>query len=169
MGFPGGSDDKASACNAETWVQSLGQEYTLEKEMATTSVFLPGKFLGLRSLVGCNPRGHKESDTNEWLHFLSFQYLCVCVCACVCVCVCVCVRQSTHTHACPRPTLCHHMNCSPPGSFVPGILWARILEQVAISLTPGDLLNPGIETVSLKLSALVGRFFTTETPGSPYA
>ena len=65
MGFPGGSDDKASACNAETWVQSLGQEYTLEKEMATTSVFLPGKFLGLRSLVGCNPRGHKESDTNE--------------------------------------------------------------------------------------------------------
>ena len=27
----------------DTWVQSLGQEHPLEKEMATTSVFLPGK------------------------------------------------------------------------------------------------------------------------------
>ena len=26
MGFPGGSDSKESACNAETWVQSLGRE-----------------------------------------------------------------------------------------------------------------------------------------------
>ena len=27
----------------ETWVRSLGREDPLEKEMATTSVFLPGK------------------------------------------------------------------------------------------------------------------------------
>ena len=27
----------------DTWIQSLGQEHPLEKEMATTSVFLPGK------------------------------------------------------------------------------------------------------------------------------
>ena len=33
--FPGGSDGKASACNRETWVQSLGWEDLLEKEMAT--------------------------------------------------------------------------------------------------------------------------------------
>ena len=26
IGFPGGSDGKESACNAETWVQSLGGE-----------------------------------------------------------------------------------------------------------------------------------------------
>ena len=29
-------------------------------------------------------------------------------------------------------TLCHPMNCSPPGSSVQGILQARILEQVAV-------------------------------------
>ena len=28
-------------------------------------VFLPGKFHGQRSLVGCSPRGHKESDMTE--------------------------------------------------------------------------------------------------------
>ena len=39
-----GSADKESACNAqEMWVQSLGQEDPLEKEMQPTSVFLPVK------------------------------------------------------------------------------------------------------------------------------
>ena len=36
-GFPGGSDSKVSACNAETWIQSLGWEDPLEKKMATHS------------------------------------------------------------------------------------------------------------------------------------
>ena len=30
-------------------------------------VFLPGESHGQRSLVGCSPWGHKESDTTEWL------------------------------------------------------------------------------------------------------
>ena len=30
---------------------------------------LPGKSHGWRSLGGCSPWGHKESDTTEWLHF----------------------------------------------------------------------------------------------------
>ena len=34
-----------------------------------TPVFLPGKFRGQRSLVGYSPRGHKESDMTERLHF----------------------------------------------------------------------------------------------------
>ena len=34
-----------------------------------TSVLLPGKSHGQRSLVGCSPRGHKESDRTERLHF----------------------------------------------------------------------------------------------------
>ena len=34
-----------------------------------TPVFLPGKSHGRRSLVGYSPRGHKESDTTERLHF----------------------------------------------------------------------------------------------------
>ena len=40
-GFPGGLDGKESACNASL-VPSLGQENTLERGMAITSVFLPG-------------------------------------------------------------------------------------------------------------------------------
>ena len=34
-----------------------------------TPVLLPGKFHGQRSLVGCSPWGHYESDTTERLHF----------------------------------------------------------------------------------------------------
>ena len=51
----------------ETWVQSLGWEDLLEKEMATAPVFLPGKSHGWRSLVGYSPWGRKESDTTERL------------------------------------------------------------------------------------------------------
>ena len=53
----------------ETWVQSLGWEDTLEEGMATTPVSLPGESHGQRSLLGCSPRGRKESDTTERLHF----------------------------------------------------------------------------------------------------
>ena len=34
-----------------------------------TLVLLPGKSHGWRSLVGCSPWGHQESDTTERLHF----------------------------------------------------------------------------------------------------
>ena len=34
-----------------------------------TPVFLPGESHGWRSLVGYSPRGHKESDRTEPLHF----------------------------------------------------------------------------------------------------
>ena len=49
----------------ETWVQSLGQEDTLEKEMAPTPVLLPGKSHGRRSLVSYSPWGRKESDMTD--------------------------------------------------------------------------------------------------------
>ena len=45
----------------ETRVQSLGQEDPLEKEMATHSSILLGRFHGQRSLVGYSPWGYKES------------------------------------------------------------------------------------------------------------
>ena len=47
----------------ETRVQSLGWEDPLEKEMATDSSTLPGKFHGLKSLVGYSPWDHKKSQT----------------------------------------------------------------------------------------------------------
>ena len=53
----------------ETWVQSLGQEDPLEKEMATP-IFLPGESHGQRSLAGYSPWGRKELDTTEGLYSL---------------------------------------------------------------------------------------------------
>ena len=46
----------------EPWVWSLGQEDPLEEGMATHSVFLPGESHGQRSLAGCSPRGHQETE-----------------------------------------------------------------------------------------------------------
>ena len=48
----------------ETWVQSLGLEDALEKEMATHSGILAWE-IPRRSLVGCSPWGRKELDTTE--------------------------------------------------------------------------------------------------------
>ena len=39
------------------------------RQWQPTPVLLPGKFHGLRSLVGCSPWGREESDTTEQLHF----------------------------------------------------------------------------------------------------
>ena len=76
----------------ETRVWSPGWEHSLEYKTAThssilvgkistgrgfwwarqpTAVLLPGKSHGQRSLVGCSPWGHKESDMTERRHFHS--------------------------------------------------------------------------------------------------
>ena len=49
----------------ETWVRFLGQEDALEKEMATTPVFLLGESHGESSLAGYSPWGSQELDTTE--------------------------------------------------------------------------------------------------------
>ena len=46
----------------EMWVQSLGQEDPLEKEVATHSRIFPGTPHGQRSLTGYSPWGRKELD-----------------------------------------------------------------------------------------------------------
>ena len=51
--------------------------------------------------------------------------------ACVCVCVCVLIAQLCLT-------LCLPMDCSSPGSSVPGLLQARMLKWVAISFSRGS-------------------------------
>ena len=48
----------------ETKAQSLSQEDPLEKEMATTPVFLAGKSHGQRRLVGYSPGDHKRVRHN---------------------------------------------------------------------------------------------------------
>ena len=64
-----------------------------------------------------------------------------------------CTQFSSYTCSCP--TLCDHLDYSPPGSSVHGILQAKILEWVTM------LPDPGIEPTSLMSPALAGRFFTT--------
>ena len=53
----------------ETWVPSLGQEDPLEKEMAIHSSTLAWRIPWTEELMGYSPRGLKESDTTERLHF----------------------------------------------------------------------------------------------------
>ena len=60
-------------------------------------------------------------------------------------------------------TLCDPVDCSPPGSSVHGILWARIVEWVAIP-SPRDLPDPGIKPGS---PALEADSLLSEPPGKP--
>ena len=66
------------------------------------------------------------------------------------------------TKSCLTP--CNPMDCNVPGSYVHGILQARILEWIAIS-SLGDLPDPGIEPTS---PTLTGGVFTTKPPGKPW-
>ena len=54
-------------------------------------------------------------------------------CVCVRVCVCVCAHDQS------RLTLCHPMDCSPPGPSVHGLSQARILEHNAISFSTEEI------------------------------
>ena len=47
-----------------------------KRQWQPSPVLLPGKSHGQRSLVGCSPCGHEESDTTERLHFhFSLSYI----------------------------------------------------------------------------------------------
>ena len=61
---------------------------------------------------------------------------------------------------------CKPMDCSPPGSPVHGISRQEYWSGLPCP-PPGDLPDPGTESVSPMSPALAGRFFTTEAPGKP--
>ena len=48
---------------------SWGRGNFQRRQWHPTPILLPGKSHGWRSLVGCSPWGHEESDMTEWLHF----------------------------------------------------------------------------------------------------
>ena len=70
--FPGGSDGKESACNAEDMssIPGLGRS-PVEENGKPTPLFLPGESYGQRNLRGSRPWACKELDTTDWLtlHF----------------------------------------------------------------------------------------------------
>ena len=72
LGFLGGSDGNASACNAEDlglfdhWVGNI----PWIRKWQPIPVYLPVKSPGQRSLVGYSPWGCKELDMTERLPFI---------------------------------------------------------------------------------------------------
>ena len=63
----------------ETYIGSLGWEEPLKKEMATTPVFLPGKFHEQRNLVGYGPwrvikRAEHDLATKVYLYIYTHTY-----------------------------------------------------------------------------------------------
>ena len=72
MSFPGDASGKESTCQCrrlkrpgfDPWVK----EDPWRRKWQPTPVFLPGKFHGQRSLVGCSSWGCRESDRTEHTH-----------------------------------------------------------------------------------------------------
>ena len=67
MNIPGGLEDKASACNAGDPGLILGLGRSPGE--GNGNPLLPGESHGPRTLVGYSPRGRKDSDMTERLHF----------------------------------------------------------------------------------------------------
>ena len=64
MGFPDGSTSKESTCLLRRHeFNPCVRKILWSRKWQPTPVFLPGKFLGQRSLEGYSPWGGKESDT----------------------------------------------------------------------------------------------------------
>ena len=60
---------RRSTCEVSGSCSVVSDSLPRRRHWHPTPVLLPGKSHGWRSLVGCSPRGRKESDTTEWLHF----------------------------------------------------------------------------------------------------
>ena len=81
--------------------------------------------------VSCDSWGRKESDMTEQLNWTEFYRSIVYLQRCVNFCSTAVAAASKSLQLCP--TLCNLIDGSPPGSPIPGILQAIILEWVAIS------------------------------------
>ena len=64
---PGRLQSMGSLRVRHNWASSLSLSTFMHwrRKWQPTPVFLPGESHGRRSLVGCSPRGHTESDTTE--------------------------------------------------------------------------------------------------------
>ena len=74
MGFPGGSEVKASASNAGDPGSIPGSGRSPEKEMVTHSSILAWRIPWMEKPVGYSPGGRKELDMTERLHFTSIHF-----------------------------------------------------------------------------------------------
>ena len=113
-----------------------------------------------------------RTQLSDWTDCLN---VCVCVCMCVSVCVSVHMRVCMHMHVCGCMCVCIH-TCTYTRSVVCNSVtpWTTA-HQAPLSMefsrqdywdglpfpSPGDLPDPGIESVSLAFPALAGGFFDT--------
>ena len=115
-------------------LDSWARKIPWRRKWQPTPVFLPGEFHGQRSLVGYSPWSCKELDMTErlTLHF-TIKWL-------------VELLFLNDLKMLPRkivtnfvaqscPTLSDPMDCSLPGSSIPGIFQARVLEWGAIAFS----------------------------------
>ena len=74
MNFPGGSEGKASACNAGDpgSIPGTGRSPGEENGNPLQYSCLENPMDRGTWWATCSPQGHKESDMTEWLYFLSF-------------------------------------------------------------------------------------------------
>ena len=70
-GFPGGSDSKESACNAETWVWSQDWEDRLEEGMTTHSSILAWRIPWTKESGRLQSMG-SQRVRHDWMTFTSF-------------------------------------------------------------------------------------------------
>ena len=77
------------------------------------------------------------------------------------------VRHATGLAAQSCLTRCEPLGCSPPGSLSMGFPRQEYWSGFSFP-PPGDLLDPGIQTMfPAHVFCIAGRFFTTELPGKP--
>ena len=110
----------------ETWIQSLGREYPLDKGMGPTPIFLPGKLHGQKNLIIYSPWSHRVGYDQVYKHTSNMFSQYPSLWSAGLAIVKVKVTQSCPTHFCQ------------PGFSVHGILQARILEWVAYPFSSGS-------------------------------
>ena len=139
MGFPCGLVVKNQPAIQEMQVRSLGWEDPLEKEMATHSSILtweipwtehPGGLLSWGRKVLDLATIHQSRADAGLMGGLNHRFEPQVEGPRV-VCCCCCAAKSLQS----CPTLCDPIDGSQPGSPIPGILQARVLEWVAISFS----------------------------------
>ena len=117
----------------------------------------PWEFLGKNTRLGCHFLLRGLFLTQEWNpHFLLCRQILYHWATYMCACV---LSQSVMSD-------CETLDCSPPGSSVPGIFCARILKRVAMSFSRGSSQSKEWICVSCD-SWTAGRFFTTEPQNKP--
>ena len=132
---------------------SLTNSFAFEPEIAVCRVFTEGEVQAVEPLVPILFKGqqfysHTHTHTHIYNHYI----------------VRLKLIQCSVSKSCP--TLCHPIDSSLPGSSVPGILQARILEWVAMP-SPGGSSRPRNQTHSPASPTLQPDSLPTEPPGNP--